>query len=328
MPKTYTEKHGDLRRLNGKTVAVIGYGNQGRAHALNLRDSGVTVLIGQRRGKSFRAAEADGFEPVAAKIAAAQAEFVMMTVPDEMMGDVYAKSIRSGLEAGNTLAFCHGFAIRFGQIVPPDDADVVMVSPKGPGRHVRSEYEAGSGLAGLIAVHQDATGNALKTALAYAKGIGVLRKFALETTFAEECEADLFGEQAVLCGGVTALVKAGFDTLVDAGIQPEVAYFEVMHELKLLVDLMHADGLTGMRRAISNTAEYGDLTRGERVIDNHVRETMSTLFDEIRSGRFAEEWVAEHHAGRPEMKELEKTDAGLLLEKVGRKLRKRMGIEG
>ncbi len=321
MAKFYSETDGDLSRLDGKTVAVIGYGNQGRAHALNLRDSGVNVIIGQRPGASFDRALADGFSPAPASEATAQADVVMLLVPDETMGDIYASDVAPALKPGDSLAFAHGFAVRFGYVLPPKDVDVFMVSPKGPGKHLRAQYVAASGLASLVAVHQDPSGGALGTALAYAKAIGVLRRCCIETTFAEECESDLFGEQAVLCGGTTALIKAAFDILVEAGCQPEVAYFEVMHELSLIVDLLTRTGLTGMRRAISNTAEYGDLTRGARVIDSGVRAEMRNILAEIRTGEFADEWVNETKAGLPVFRKLASQDEGLLLERVGRKLR-------
>ena len=248
----------------------------------------------------------------------------MLLLPDETMADVYRAEIEPGLRPDNALAFAHGFNIRFGLITPPPEVDVLMVSPKGPGRHLRSEYQAGRGLAGLIAVHQDASGRAFRTALAYAKAIGCLRAYAIETTFAEETEADLFGEQAVLCGGLSALVKAGFETLIEAGFRPEVAYFEVMHELSLIIELLAEGGLTGMRRAISNTAEYGDVTRGRRVISGAARREMKKILAEVKSGRFAEEWINEFKAGCPTLKALEAQDEGALIEKVGKSIRRQM----
>ncbi len=327
MAKFFSETDGDLGRLGGKTVAVIGYGNQGHAHALNLRDSGVHVIIGQRPGASFDRAAADGFVPLPAPEAVARAHIVMLLVPDETMGDIYTSDVAPALNPGTALAFAHGFAVRFGYVTPPKNTDVFMVSPKGPGHHLRAQYVAGSGLAGLIAVHQDATGAAMEIALAYAKAIGVLRRCCIETTFAEECESDLFGEQVVLCGGTTSLIKAAFDVLVEAGYQPEVAYFEVMHELSLIVDLLTRSGLTGMRRAISNTAEYGDLTRGPRVIDSGVRAEMRNILAEIRTGEFADEWIHETKAGLPVFRKLASQDEGLLLEEVGRKIREMLFAE-
>lgn len=321
MATTYQEHDGDLADLAGRTVAVIGYGNQGRAHALNLRDSGIGVIVGQRPGASFEQAVSDGFDPASAAEAAARGSVVMLLVPDEDMAEIYRAEVEPGLANGDALAFAHGFNIVYGLITPPAGVDVIMVSPKGPGRHVRSEFEAGRGLFSLVAVHHDATGGALKTALAYAKAIGCLRACAIETVFSEETEADLFGEQAILCGGVTALVKAGFDTLVDAGSPPEVAYFEVFHELSLIVDLMMKGGLTLMRRRISNTAEYGDLTRGPRIINDAVRQEMKAILGEIKSGEFAREWIAEHKVGRPNFNALAEKDEQLLIEQVGAKIR-------
>jgi ketol-acid reductoisomerase len=320
----YSETDADLSVLKGEHIAIIGYGNQGHAHAQNLRDSGVEVIIGQRPGRSWNQAVADGFTPVSAAEAANRGDLVMMMLPDETMAEVYTAEVAAGMVPGKTLAFCHGFNIHFGLIAPPEGVDVIMVSPKGPGRHVRSEFVAGRGLAGLIAVGQDATGRAWKTALAYAKAIGCLRACGIQTTFAEECESDLFGEQAVLCGGVSALIKAAFETLVQAGYQPEVAYFEVMHELALIVELLNEGGLTHMRRKISNTAEYGDLTRGPRVVSDGVQAEMRSILSEIRSGQFAREWVEECRAGLPLFKQLAEADEQSLLEKTGAALRARM----
>jgi len=325
MAKIYYEKDADLTLLKGKKVAIIGYGIQGRAQALNLRDSGVEVVVSELEGTpSHKNAIADGFKPVPADVAAKEGDIIQILTQDHVQEMVYEKSIKPNLTAGKALLFSHGFNIRFGQIVPPKDVDVMMVAPKGPGALVRRQYEEGKGVPCLVAIFQDATGNALKTSLAYAKGIGGTRGGVIETTFKEETETDLFGEQAVLCGGVTELVKAGFDTLVEAGYQPEIAYFECLHELKLITDLIFQEGIQGMRKKVSDTAEYGDLTRGKRVITSETRKEMKKMLEEIQSGKFAKEWIDENKAGRPVFNVASKKDDGHLIEKVGGELRKMM----
>lgn len=315
----------DPNRLKRRTVAIIGYGSQGRAHALNLHESGVPVVVGLRPdGASWARAEADGLDVLPTLAATTLADIVMLLVPDQDMRAIYETGVRDALVPGNTLLFAHGFNIHFGEIVPPTGVDVAMVAPKSPGHLVRSEYEAGRGVPALVAVHQDASGQALADALAYAAGIGCTRAGVIETTFREETETDLFGEQAVLCGGVSALVKAGFETLVEAGYAPEMAYFECMHELKLIVDLMYRGGLGFMRHSISDTAEYGDYTRGPRVIDGRVREEMRTILREVQSGAFAREWLAENRAGRPQFERDRAADVEHGLEVVGRRLRAMM----
>ena len=312
----------DLEVLKGKTVAVIGYGSQGHAHALNLRDSGVKVVVGLRESStSVAAARAEGLEVLSPSAAAAAGDLVMILTPDEFQAKLHLSDIAPGLVAGNTLLFAHGFAIHFGQVVPPPGVDVIMVAPKGPGHLVRRTFAEGAGTPGLVAVAQDATGSARATALAYAKGIGCTRAGVIETTFAEETETDLFGEQVVLCGGLTELVRAGFDTLVEAGYNPDLAYFECLHELKLIVDLMYEKGISGMRYSISNTAEYGDLTRGRRIITDETRAEMKKILAEIQNGEFANEWLSENLIGRPRFNALERRDAEHPVEEVGKRLR-------
>ena len=325
MATIYYDADADLELLKDKTVAIIGYGSQGHAHALNLRDSGVKVLVSDLAGTdNYRLAQEHGFQPLPAAEAAQQADILTLLVPDEYQAAVYKQEIEPELEPGNCLMFAHGFNIHFGQVLPPKGVDVTMVAPKGPGHLVRSEFEAGRGVPNLVAVYQDATGQALQVALAYAKGIGGTRTGVLETTFAEETETDLFGEQAVLCGGATALIKAAFETLVEAGYQPEVAYFECMHELKLIVDLLYQGGLSWMRYSISNTAEYGDLTRGPRIITEETRREMRRILQEVQTGAFAREWILENQARRPVFQALAAKDRQHLIEQVGRKLRKMM----
>jgi ketol-acid reductoisomerase len=315
----------DLGQLDGKTVAIIGYGSQGHAHALNLKDSGVSVVIGLRPDSSSVAkAKEHDLEVASPADAASQGDIVMMLVPDELHGQVWEDGVRDGIALGNTLMFGHGFSIHYEQIVPPPDVDVALVAPKGPGHLVRRQFLEGSGVPCLVAVHQDPSGNALQTALAYAKGIGGTRGGVIETTFKDETETDLFGEQAVLCGGVTELVRAGYETLVDAGYDPRLAYFECMHELKLIVDLMYEKGIAGMRYSISNTAEYGDLTRGKRVIGEPTRQAMKELLGQIQSGDFAREWIAENRAGQENFKRMRAEQAGHQVEVVGRELRDQM----
>jgi len=306
-------------------VAVIGYGSQGHAHALNLRDSGVRVIVGLRPGgASWKQAVVDSLEVRAVADAAKAGDVIMMLVPDQEQRAVYETAVAPALGPGKTLMFAHGFNIHFGEIVPPAGVDVSMIAPKSPGHLVRSEYQAGRGVPGLVAIHQDASGKALQNALAYATGIGCSRAGVIATTFAEETETDLFGEQAVLCGGVTALIQAGFETLTEAGYSPEMAYFECLHELKLIVDLIYRGGLGFMRHSISNTAEYGDLTRGGRVISPAVRDEMRNLLADIRNGVFAKEWIAECRAGAPRFNELRKAAANRQIEQVGAKLRAMM----
>ncbi len=325
MATMYYDKDADLEHMKGKKVAVIGYGNQGHAQTQNLRDSGLDVVIGLRQGgPSHESAQAHGFEPVSIEDATKAGDIVHILLPDEVQVGVYEKQIAPHLKKGKTLSFSHGFNIHFKEIVPPEDVDVIMVAPKGPGNLVRSEYVKGGGVPCLIAVHQNPSGTAKYTALAYAKGIGGTRGGVIETTFAEETETDLFGEQAVLCGGISALIKAGFDTLVEAGYQPELAYFECMHEVKLIVDLFYEGGLSHMRRAVSNTAEYGDLTRGPRVIDKSVRKEMKKILEEIQDGKFAKEWVEENKAGGENFNYLRRKEEDLLIEKVGKELRQKM----
>jgi ketol-acid reductoisomerase len=315
----------DLRKLDGKTVAIIGYGSQGHAHALNLKDSGVSVVVGLRPDSSSVAkAEGHGLKVVGPADAASEGEIVMMLTPDELHGQVWEAGVKDGIAPGNMLLFGHGFSVHYEQIVAPPDVDVALVAPKGPGHLVRRQYLEGSGVPGLVAVHQDASGDALGLALAYAKGIGCTRGGVIETTFKDETETDLFGEQAVLCGGVTELVRAGYETLTEAGYDPRLAYFECMHELKLIVDLMYEKGIAGMRYSISNTAEYGDLTRGKRVIGDESRAAMKQLLAEIQSGDFAREWIAENRAGQENFKRMRSEQAGHQVEVIGRELREQM----
>jgi len=321
MLKKYYEADADIRVLKGKKIAVIGYGSQGRGQSLNLRDSGLDVVIGLRRGKSWDAAINDGMKVLPVSEAVKRSDIIQILLPDEHQGAIYRAEIMPYLLAGKCLMFSHGFNIHFGQIVPPPTIDVIMVAPKGPGAMVRRQYEEGKGVPALIAVHQDATGNARKIALAYAKGIGATRAVVLETTFREETETDLFGEQAVLCGGTTSLIKAGFETLVEAGYSPEMAYLEVLHETKLIVDLIYEGGLTNMRKFISNTAQYGDLTRGPRVIGPDTYEAMQEILYEIQSGKFAREWMLENIVNRPVFNALTKADEEHQIEKVGREVR-------
>jgi len=314
----------DLKHLSDKKIAIIGYGSQGHAQAQNLRDSGLDVLIGLRKGGSWDQALKDGFEVLNVAEAVNRGDIVQLLLPDERQAAVYKAEIEPQLQEGNVLSFSHGFNIHYHQIVPPVYVDVVMVAPKGPGDLVRRIYTQGEGVPALVAVYQDYTGNAFQTALAYAKGIGATRAGVLETSFKEETETDLFGEQAVLCGGTTALIKAGFETLVEAGYKPEIAYFECVHELKLIVDLIHEGGFSWMRHSISDTAEYGDLTRGERVVTDTTREAMRGLLKDIQTGEFAREWILENQAHRPVYNALTQRERGHPIETVGAKLRAMM----
>jgi ketol-acid reductoisomerase len=315
----------DLHKLDGKTVAIIGYGSQGHAHALNLKDSGVSVVVGLRPDSSSVAkASEHGLKVAEPADAASEGDIVMMLTPDELHGHVWETGVKDGIAPGNMLLFGHGFSIHYEQILPPPDVDVALVAPKGPGHLVRRQFLEGSGVPGLVAVQQDASGDALGLALAYAKGIGCTRGGVIETTFKDETETDLFGEQAVLCGGITELVRAGYETLVDAGYDPRLAYFECLHEVKLIVDLMYEKGIAGMRYSISNTAEYGDLTRGKRVIGEESRRAMKELLGEIQSGDFAREWIAENQAGQENFQRMRAEQAGHQVEVVGRELRAQM----
>ncbi len=325
MVTIYYDKDADLSRLDGKRVAVLGYGSQGHAHALNLRDSGVDVVVGLYPGsKSWPKAEAEGLTVQPVREAVAGADFVMMLVPDTIQAQLYREEVEPNLRPGATLMFAHGFNIRFEQIVPPETVDVSMVAPKGPGHRLRELYVEGVGIPALVAIHQDASGQALANALAYAKALGCTRAGVLETTFAEETETDLFGEQVVLCGGVSALVKAAFETLVEAGYQPEIAYFECLHELKLIVDLFYQGGLSYMRYSVSDTAEYGDYVSGPRVIDEHVRQTMRQILAEIQDGTFARKWLEENAKGRPWFNQRREEERRHPIEEVGRRLRRMM----
>jgi ketol-acid reductoisomerase len=323
--KIFYEKDADPGLLRERRVAVIGYGSQGHAQAQNLKDSGVDVVVGLRRESAHWAvAEKDGLRVSTTREAAKAADVVMILAPDEKQRAIYEEDVRPGLGKGKALAFSHGFNIHFGQIQPPADADVFMIAPKGPGHLVRRIFKEGKGVPCLMAIHQDATGKCRPLALAYARGIGGTRAGVLETTFREETETDLFGEQSVLCGGLTSLMKAGYDTLVEAGYQPEVAYFECVHEMKLIVDLIYEGGLERMRHSISDTAEYGDLTSGPRLINAAVREEMKRVLHEIQTGEFAKRWIVENQAGRPAFQTLRRREKELPLEKVGRELRKMM----
>ena len=325
MAQIYYDRDADLALLDGKTVGVIGFGSQGHAHALNLKDSGVNVIVGLYPGsRSWKQAEEAGLRVGSVAEVARAADIVMMLTPDQVMKEVYEAGVEPGLTDGKMLMFAHGFSIHFGQIVPPPGVDVTMIAPKGPGHLVRRVYTEGGGVPALLAVHQNATENAKQLALAYARGLGATRAGVLETTFKEETETDLFGEQAVLCGGVTQLVKLGWETLVEAGYQPEIAYFECLHELKLIVDLMYEGGMKYMRYSISDTAEYGDYTRGPRIVDEGVRENMREALEEIQEGRFAREWILENQAGRPTFNALRRLHAEHPIEAVGAELRAMM----
>lgn len=325
MATIYYDRDADLSLLEGKKIAIIGYGSQGHAHALNLKDSGCDVRVGLYEGsRSWANAEAAGLTVKTTAEAAAEADIIMMLVPDTIQPKVYAEAIAPNLQAGNMLMFAHGFCIHYGQIVPPEDVDVTMIAPKAPGHRVREVFVEGQGTPGLLAVYQDATGNAKQLALAYGVAIGCGRAGIIETTFAEETETDLFGEQAVLCGGVTALIKAGFDTLVEAGYQPEIAYFECLNELKLIVDLIYQGGLSYMRYSVSDTAEHGDYYAGPKIITEETRKAMRKLLADIQDGTYAREWILENQAGRPSFNLIRKREQNLLIEQVGRQLRAMM----
>jgi len=311
----------DLDFLRGKRVAIVGYGNQGRAHALNLRDSGAHVIVGQRAGASADRASMDRFEPLSIATVAAQAELIILTLPDESAADIYSAEIAASMRAGKTLGFVHGFNIRFEFIRPPKDVDVVMIAPKGPGTLLRSLYLEGKGLPSLMAIHRDASGNARRMALAWAAAIGSARAAVVESTFADETETDLFGEQAVLCGGVIELCKAAVETLVSAGYEPEFAYLECVHELKQVIELVYARGIGGMYKAISNTAEYGALTRGPKMVSEECRAEMRRLLEEIRSGTFAREWIGEYRAGGKRFQGLRNAVIGMEIERAGSNVR-------
>ncbi|HEU4480380.1 MAG TPA: ketol-acid reductoisomerase [Actinomycetota bacterium] len=324
-PQIHYDTDSSLEPLSGKRVAVLGYGSQGRAHALNLRDSGLEVTVGLRKDSpSWERAEGDGLSVSGVHEACSGAELVAMLVPDQHQAAVYSEAVEPNLDPGAALLFAHGFNIHFGQIRPPADNDVIMIAPKAPGPLVRRTFEEGSGVPGLLAIHQDATGRAQERALAYARAIGCTRAGVIETTFAEETETDLFGEQAVLCGGTSRLIQAGFETLVRAGYQPEIAYFECLHELKLIVDLLYEGGFSKMRSAISDTAEFGDLTRGKRVVGAETESAMQQILDDIRSGSFAREWVLENKAGTPVLDGERRAQAGHQIEEVGARLREMM----
>ena len=321
----YYDKDADMKALTGKTVAIIGYGSQGHAHSQNLRDSGVKVIVGQRPGgPNYDLAKSHGFEPMSAADATQAADVVNILLPDEVQGDTYRNEIRDNLKPGNILMCSHGFNVHFGQVVAPKGVDLLLVAPKGPGHLVRSEFVAGGGVPCLIALGEGASEETFKVGMAYAKGIGGTRGGVIRTTFAEETETDLFGEQAVLCGGAAALVKAGFETLVDAGYQPEMAYFECMHELKLIVDLFYQGGLNYMRYSVSNTAEYGDYTRGPRIVTDETKAEMKKILTEIQNGDFARQWILENKAGAPSFKAMRRRERNHPVEQVGKQLRKMM----
>lgn len=322
--KIYYDKEADLKQLKGKTIGVIGYGSQGHAHIHNLKDSGVEVLAGLREGKSWEKAERSGLKVVTPAQAAKSSDIVMILAPDELQADLYRNDIAPNIRKGGYLAFAHGFNIHFGQIVPRPDLNVFMVAPKGPGHLVRAEFTKGSGVPMLLAVHQDPSKDTHKIGLAYAKAIGGTRAGTIETDFREECETDLFGEQAVLCGGLTSLIQAGYETLVEAGYSPEMAYFECLHEVKLIVDLIYEGGISNMRYSISNTAKFGDVTRGPRIITDETRQEMKRILGEIQSGQFAKEWILENKAGRPVFNALLKQGEKHPIEKVGSELRAMM----
>ncbi|HRZ39823.1 MAG TPA: ketol-acid reductoisomerase [Candidatus Omnitrophota bacterium] len=325
MAKIYYDNDADLNALQGKVIGVIGYGIQGRAQALNLRDSGLKVMVSEVKDTpNYAQAVEDGFKPVEAKTIAKKADVIQILTQDHVQAALYRKAIRRYLKAGKSLVFSHGFNIHFKQIVPPADVDVWMIAPKGPGSLVRRQYEEGKGVPCLVAIHQNASGHALKDALAYAKGIGGARAGVIETTFKEETETDLFGEQAVLCGGASELVKAGFETLVEAGYQPEIAYFECLHELKLIVDLFYEVGIQGMRKRVSDTAEYGDYSRGPRIINDRTRKEMKKILKEVQSGKFAREWIRENRRGRKNFNAMRAAGENHQIEKVGQQLRSMM----
>ncbi len=325
MAKIYYDSDADLALLEGKVVGIIGYGSQGHAQAQNLRDNGCQVIVAEAEGTpGWKNATDAGFRVLTAAEVAKEADIIVMLAPDHLHRDIYLQSIEKGLVPGNMLMFAHGFSIHYAQIIPPPDIDVTMIAPKCPGHMLRQLYTEGIGPPAIVAVHQDASGKAMDVALAYAKGIGCSRAGVIETTFAEETETDLFGEQTVLCGGVTSLIKAGFETLVEAGYQPEIAYFEILHELKLIVDLIYQGGLSYMRYSVSDTAEYGDYTRGPRVIDDMVQDEMREILAEIQDGSFAKEWILENQAGRPVYNALKRMDEEHLIEEVGAELRQMM----
>jgi ketol-acid reductoisomerase len=324
--KIYYDKDANLSALKGKKIAIIGYGSQGHAQAQNLRDSGLSVSVAEMKGtENYQFALQDGFKPISASEASKQADLIQILTQDHVQAKLYEMDVKPNLQKGKTLLFSHGFNIHYGQIVPTKEIDVVMIAPKGPGHLVRREFQKGAGVPSLVAIYQDFSKKAKQTALAYAKGIGATRAGVIETTFKEETETDLFGEQAVLCGGVTELMKAGFDTLVEAGYQPEIAYFECLHELKLIVDLIYEGGIPFMRYSVSDTAEYGDLTRGKRIITSETREEMKQMLKEVQMGSFAKEWILENQVGRPMFNALRKKEAEHPIEEVGKKLRSMMG---